>query len=77
MTLSFIVGPLILLIVFLIFITDKWEVVLHGPKNIDHETIYNKYSHLQQQKIRCKVVRDSNNYLKLLVMAADVRKIKA
>lgn len=82
MTLSFIAGPIIALIVFVIFITDKWEVIKSGDQDTDRDEIYNRYHYLQKQKIRCKVVRENpqnfaeNIVLKLLVLNKDIEKAK-
>ncbi|QOY36760.1 hypothetical protein AWH56_003645 [Anaerobacillus isosaccharinicus] len=81
MTLSFIIGPIIALIVFMILINDKWEIVLEGKKHIDEKEIYEHYQHLKNQDIRCKVVRVEHPLsiegagLQLFVMEKDLNKI--
>ncbi len=82
MTLSFIIGPVVALAIFIIFITDKWEVVMHGSQDTDRDKIYQQYHQLQNQKIRCKVVREDPKTMtetvvyKLLVMKQDLDKKK-
>lgn len=81
MTLAYIVGPVIALIVFLIFLTDKWEVVIHGT-TADRDKIYQRYHQLQKLNVRCKVVRtdaklpNQGPVLQLLVMDKDLAKGK-
>lgn len=81
MTLSFIIGPIIALVIFIIFITDKWEVVMHGSKEQMSTSIYKKHEQLQKQNVRCKIVREDGqlsgqSLLKLLVMEKDIHKLK-
>lgn len=81
MTLSFIIGPIFALIVFIIFITDKWVIVLDGKKHTVEKEIYEQYHDLKSHNIRCKVVRvdrplsTDGSGLQLFVMEKDLNKI--
>lgn len=81
MTLSFIVGPIIALIVFIIFITDKWKIVTEGKKRMNEKEIYKQYHDLKSRNIRCKIVRvdrpilTEGACLQLFVMEKDLSKI--